>query len=130
VLGSLAFSRLVDPPARLRWMGPLAVLASAVLAAFYLGPDLPFALLILMASGLFACFQLAANAAFVSAAPPGQRSQAFGLAQGGMSLGQGTLMVLAGVTAEHVAPTVVIAGDGVIGTVAATLVALSWYRAR
>lgn len=128
VLGSIAFSRLVDPPTRLHWMGPLAVLASAVLAAFSLGPDLPFALLILVASGVFACFQLAANAAFVSAAPSAQRSQAFGLAQGGMNLGQGTFMILAGAAAEHFAPTVVIAFAGVAGTIAATVVAFSWSR--
>lgn len=130
VLGSLAFSRLIDPPTRLRLMGPLAVLATGVLAAFYLGPVLPLALLILMASGVFACFQLAANAAFVSAAPPTQRSQAFGLAQGGMSLGQGTLMILAGAAAGHFAPVVVIGADGVLGAIAATAVVFSWSRGR
>ncbi len=109
-------------------MGPLAVLTTAVLTAFFLGPDLPFALLILLASGLFACYQLAANAAFVSAAPPARRSQAFGLAQGGMSLGQGTLMILAGAAAGHVAPTVVVGTAGAVGTVAAVAVALSWSR--
>jgi predicted MFS family arabinose efflux permease len=128
VLGSLAFSRLVDPLARLRWTGPLAVLSTAVLAAFYLSPQLPFALLILIASGVFSCYQLAANAAFVSAAPPAQRSQAFGLAQGGMNLGQGTFMLLAGAGAEHFAPAVVIASAGVTGTIAATVVAFSWTR--
>jgi MFS family permease len=128
VLGSIAFSRLVDPPARLRWMGPLAVLANALLAAFFLGPDLLIALLILAAAGVFTCFQLAANAAFVRAAPPAQRSQAFGLAQGGMSLGQGTLMILAGAAAEHIASTVVIASDGVIGAVVAAAIAVSWSR--
>ena len=46
----------------------------------------------------------------------------FGLAQGVMSLGQGTFMVLVGAAAEHVAPTVVIAANGVIGTVAAVAV--------
>jgi MFS family permease len=128
VVGSIAFSRLVDPATRLRWMGPLAIGGSAVLALFFVRTDLLFALVILAASGVFTCFQLAANAAFVSAAPPAQRSQAFGLAQGGMSLGQGTLMVLAGAAAEHYAPTVVIAANGVIGTVAAAAVAVSWSR--
>jgi MFS family permease len=128
VVGSIAFSRLVDPATRLRWMGPLAILGSAVLALFFVRTDLLFALVILAASGVFTCFQLAANAAFVSATPPAQRSQAFGLAQGGMSLGQGALMVLAGAAAEHYAPTVVIAVNGVIGTVAAAAVAVSWSR--
>jgi predicted MFS family arabinose efflux permease len=128
VLGSLAFSRLVGPAARLRLMRPLAVLAAVVLAAFFAGPDLPGALLILTASGALTCFQLAANAAFVTAAPAAQRSQAFGLAQGGMSLGQGTLMVLAGVAAERIAPAVVIGTSGVIGTVVAATIAVSGSR--
>ena len=38
------------------------------------------ALLILAASGACSCFQVAANSEFVLATPPGQRSQAFGLA--------------------------------------------------
>jgi predicted MFS family arabinose efflux permease len=130
VIGSMAFGRLVDPPARLRWMGPLAVLTTAVLTAFFLGPDLLFALLILLASGLFACFQLAANAAFVSAAPAAQRSQAFGLALGGMSLGQGTLMILAGAAAEHFAPTDVVGVAGILGAIAAAALAASWSRRR
>jgi predicted MFS family arabinose efflux permease len=128
VVGSIAFSRLVDPVRRLKAMGPLAIAASAVLALFFFHTGLLLALLILAVSGLLTCFQLAANAAFVRAAPAAQRSQAFGLALGGMSLGQGTLMVLAGAAAEHFAPTVVIAADGVIGTIAAAAVAWSWSR--
>ena len=110
--GSIAFSRLVSPDRRMRCIGPFAVAACGVLVLFVFHPRLPAALAILAASGLFACFQLAAAAAFVSAAPPDQRSQAFGLAQGGMSLGQGVVMVLAGAAAEHVAPGVVVAVCG------------------
>lgn len=130
VIGSVAFGRLAAPSARLRWMGPLAAATSAMLTAFFLGPALPWALLILLVSGLFACFQLAANAAFVSAAPPARRSQAFGLAQGGMNLGQGTLMIVAGAAAGHVAPTVVIGTAGGLGAVAAVALAASWSRRR
>ena len=90
-------------------MGPLAVAACGVLALFFLQPGLPGSLLILFASGLAAAYQIAANAAFVSAAPQEQRSQAFGLAQGGMSLGQGIVMILAGAVADHYSPAWVIA---------------------
>ena len=90
-------------------MGPLAVAACGVLALFVLQPGLPGSLLILFASGLAAAYQIAANAAFVSAAPQEQRSQAFGLAQGGMSLGQGVVMILAGAVADHYSPAWVIA---------------------
>lgn len=122
VLGSLAFSRLVEPPRRLRWMGPLATAASAVLVLFAFHLGLLAVLAVLFAAGVFASFQLAANAAFVQAAPPERRSEAFGLAQGGMSLGQGLLMVLAGAAVSRWSPDAVIAGFGALGTIAAILV--------
>jgi MFS family permease len=125
-IGSLAFGRAVSPARRLRVMGPLAVAACAVLVLFALSPPRLPDLLILAASGLFTCYQLAANAAFVQAAPAEQRSQAFGLAVGGMSLGQGLVMILAGAAAERFPPSAVIAVVGVLGAIAATVLAISW----
>ncbi len=123
MVGSVAFSRLVGPERRLRWTVPLAVASCGVLVLFALRPRLPGALAILALSGVLACFQLAANAAFVTAAPPEHRSQAFGLAQGGMSLGQGVVMVLAGAAAGHFAPATVVVACGAVGTAAALMVA-------
>jgi predicted MFS family arabinose efflux permease len=126
--GAIAFSRFVAPPARLRFMGPLAVAACAVLVLFLWRPGLSGSLLILAASGGCASYQLAANAAFVTATPQERRSQAFGLAQGGMSLGQATAMILAGAAAQHHAPARVIAVFGAVGAVVALAVAVSWAR--
>jgi MFS family permease len=126
--GAIVFSRFVAPPTRLRSIGPLAVAASTVLVLFIWRPGLPASLLILFASGLFASYQLAANAAFVNAAPTEQRSQAFGLAQGGMSLSQGIVMVLAGAAADHHSPALVIAVCGAVGAVTALVIAFSWVR--
>ena len=123
--GAITFSRFVVPPRRLRFMGPLAVSTCAVLMFFFWQPGLAVSLLILFASGLCAAYQLAANAAFVSAAPQEQRSQAFGLAQGGMSLGQGIVLILAGAAAEHFAPARVIAVCGAVGAVVALSIALA-----
>jgi MFS family permease len=124
IIGSLAFSRLIAPPRRMRWMGPLATAASAVLVLFAFHLGLVAVLAVLTAAGVFAAFQLAANAAFVQAAPPEHRSQAFGLAQGGISLGQGLLMVLAGAAVDRWSPDIVITGCGILGTLAAlTLIA-------
>jgi MFS family permease len=128
--GALIFSRFVAPPARLRFMGPLAVLTCACLVLFAWRPGLFVSLLILFASGMCASYQLAANAAFVGAAPQEQRSQAFGLAQGGMSLGQGIVMILAGAAADHHSPALVISVCGAIGAVLALVIALSWFRDR
>jgi MFS family permease len=123
--GALVFSRLVSPALRLRFMGPLAFSACAVLTLFFWQPALSIALVILVASGLCAAYQLAANAAFVTAAPKEQRSQAFGAAQGAMSLGQGVVMILAGAAAEHHSPELAIAVSGAIGAVLALAVAVS-----
>jgi predicted MFS family arabinose efflux permease len=129
-VGAIGFSRLVAPPTRLRLMGPLAICACAVLVLFFAEPDLAVSLLILVGSGLCASYQLAANAAFVSAAPQEQRSQAFGAAQGAMSLGQGAVMILAGAAAEHHAAARAIAVCGAVGAVAALAVAVSAARGR
>jgi predicted MFS family arabinose efflux permease len=126
--GAIAFSRFVAPATRLRLMGPLAILSCALLMLFAFQPGLAMALAILGVSGLFTGYQLAANAAFVQAAPPEQRSQAFGLAQGGISLGQGTVMIAAGAAAEAISPAAVIAICGLLGTCAAAVLAVSWSR--
>jgi hypothetical protein len=91
---------------------------------------LPIALMVLAVSGLFDCYQLAANASFVVAAPARQRSQAFGIAQGGMSLGQGTAMILAGAAAGRFNPSLVVAFSGAVGAVVAIVIAVSRRRPR
>jgi MFS family permease len=120
-LGALAFGRLTGPRRRARLMAPLAVACCALLALIALNPGLPATLVILAASGACACFQVAANSGFVAAAPPAQRSQAFGLATAGMSLGQGAAMVLAGAAVQDFAPGTVIAAAGAIGAAAAVV---------
>jgi MFS family permease len=117
-VGALAFSRLAAGT-RKRLMGPLAVACSAALIPIALRPGLVITLAILAVSGACQCFQVAANAAFVTAAPPQQRSQAFGLAAAGMSLGQGAAMALAGAAAQYHAPAIVISVAGMLGVVAA-----------
>jgi MFS family permease len=121
--GAGGFTRLVDPVRRMRWVTPLAVAACGILILFAPGPRLAGALLILAASGLFGCYQLPANAMFVQAAPSDQRSQAFGIAQGGMSLGQASAMIAAGAAAGRVSPATVIAIAGCAGAVCALAVA-------
>ena len=123
--GAIGFSRLVAPAERLRWMKPIAVAASGSLILFVLGPTLPVALMILCVSGIFACYQLAANAQFVAHSPPGHRSQAFGIAQGGLSLGQGAAMILAGAAAERVSPSLVVAASGALGAGVALVILLT-----
>jgi MFS family permease len=123
--GALALGRLAGPAARRHWTAPLAAGACAVLIAVALRPGFPIVLVILLVSGLFDCFQVPANAAFVAAVPDQQRGQAFGLAVAGMNLGQGTAMILAGAAAQHLGPAAVIAAAGAAGTIATAMIALT-----
>jgi MFS family permease len=128
-VGALAFSRLGGVAQRAKWTGPLATAACACLVLFAAGPNLVAALLILAGSGLFGCYQIAANAAFVQATPAPQRSQAFGIAHGGISLGQGSAILLAGALSQHIAPASVIAAAGGIGALCALALTLTTARA-
>jgi predicted MFS family arabinose efflux permease len=128
--GAIAFSRFVPPARRVRWMGPLAIAACGILTAFVFRPPLPIALAILTASGIFDCYQLAANASFVTAAPAQYRSGAFGVAQAGMTLGQGAAIILAGAAAQTHSPASVIAAGGAIGALCGVALAVSHGRAR
>ena len=121
-VGAVAFTRLVRPAVRTTLMRPLAIAGCATLMLFALHPPLPLALLIIVVSGLFDCYQVPAVAAFVHAAPASHRSQLFGVAQAAMSLGQGAAMIAAGAIAEHVSPSATIALSGAVGAVAAVLI--------
>jgi MFS family permease len=124
-LGAVLFSRLVAPDRRRHWMSPLAAASCAVPMLFVFHPALPESLVILVAGGLFTCYQLPASSAFVRSTPASQRGQAFGIAQGGLNLGQGAAMIAAGGAAQHYSPAGVIAVCGLVGLIAAILITLT-----
>ena len=129
-VGAVAFGRMVTPQVRQRWMGPMAIAACGVLLLCALQPDLIAALLIIAVSGACASYQLAANAAFVAAVPAERRGQAFGLANGGMQVTQGLVIVLAGAVASShaITPATAIAISGGLGAILAAALATSWRR--
>jgi hypothetical protein len=115
--------RVREPDRRMRLLGPLAVLASAPLILCVFDPVLPLAGLLWAVSGAGSGYQLAANVAFVSAVPNSRRGQAFGLVSTGLLAGQGAALLVAGALAEAVSPSLVVAGFGLGGTVAALALA-------
>lgn len=123
--GAIVFSRVVPAGLRRRLMGPLAFTSSALLVLLALRPGLILTLVVLLISRMAGCYQTAASAAFVIATPAEWRGQAFGLAQGGMNLGQGAAWIAAGAAARYAAPASVITIAGIIGAVAALSIALT-----
>lgn len=128
-VGTLLLTRLVAPQGRLRLLGPLAVLAPAILVLCAVRLDLVGTLIVWSASAGAAAYQTVAGAAFIQAVPDQGRGQAFGLANTSLRVAQGLGVVLAGAIAQHVAPSVVLAIFGAVGTVVAVLAALSYQRA-
>jgi len=120
------FTRLVRPRRRLAWMGPLAVLTCATLVLTALHPGLAASLVIFSLSAACGVYQIAANTAFVVRVPSERRSQAFGIANMGVIVGQGAAFVAAGAAAEVVSPAVVIAVGGGIGAIIGFVLTLRW----
>jgi len=128
VLFTPYFSGHVGPRRRLRWMGPMAMLTCAVLLVTVLRPGLYVSMAIFAVSGTFGIYQIAANTAFVARVPNERRSQAFGLANAGLIVGQGLFFMLAGAAAQKFSPADVIAAGGGLGTLAAAMLAVRWRK--
>jgi len=122
------FTGRVGPRRRLRWMGPMAVLTCATLLVVAIRPGLYVSMAVFAVSGMFGIYQIAANTAFVARVPNERRSQAFGLANAGLIVGQGIFFLLAGAAAEKFPPADVVAVGGGIGTVAALALAVRWRK--
>lgn len=122
------FTRRIGPLTRLRWMGPMALCACAVLTLTIIRPGLAASMAIFALSGAFATYQVAANTAFVARVPDERRAQAFGLANAGLIVGQGLAFAVAGAAAEVVPPSTVIALGGGLGALAACGLAIRWRR--
>jgi predicted MFS family arabinose efflux permease len=123
------FSRFVRARQRLALMGPLAVLTCATLVLTASKPGLAVSLVIFSLSAAFGSYQIAANTAFVIRVPNERRSQAFGLANMGVVVGQGAAFVAAGAAVEVMSPAVVIAISGGVGAVIAVVLTLQWRHA-
>jgi MFS family permease len=126
--GAAAFSRLLRPAQQRHLMAPLAVAACGVLMLFWVTPGLVLSLVLFAVAGLCACYQVAANAAFVAAVPARHRGQAFGLANGGMQVMQGLWYIVVGAIASRVSPATVIGLSGGLGALIALSLTISWRR--
>jgi hypothetical protein len=101
-----------------------------VLVLCALRPDLVGALVVLALSGMAAAHQTVAAAAFVSAVPDSARGQAYGLASTSIRVVQGLGIVLAGVAAQVMPASTVVALFGAVGVAAAVIAAISYRRSR
>ncbi|MFJ8753990.1 MFS transporter [Streptomyces sp. NPDC102441] len=132
VLGAAFLGRAgFDADRRRRLLGPLAVGANLPLVVYWAGPGVGVALLVLLVSGVCSAYQITAGATFVLLTPADQRGQALGLARSGLTAMQGIGVAAGGLAAELSGSSArTIGGAGLVGTLCAVLIAVSWARAR
>jgi len=126
VLAAPVFTKRIGPLTRLRWMGPMAVAACAVLMLTIVRPGLAWSMAIFALSGTFAIYQITANTAFVQWVPSSRRAQAFGLASIGTVASQGAALLAAAAMSEVIPPSTVVAAGGGLGALLACVLALRW----
>ncbi len=135
-IGGLVLARLVPGPVRERLMTPLVacsllpLLAGGLLAALTGPGTLSFGVLVglLFLSGLGASWVIPLNVAFVQAVPSAYRGRAFGVAVSGLYGVQGIGALAAGLAAEGVAPSGVLALCGGLGLIAVLPPLLAYRR--
>jgi len=135
-LGGLAIARLVTPARRQALIAPLVVLSLAplliggVLAYLHGSGTISFAGLVAMlfVSGLGASWLIPLNVSFVQAVPSAFRGRAFGVAVSGLYGVQGIGALAAGLLAEVLPPTGVLAVFGGVGLLAVIPLLLAYRR--
>jgi sugar phosphate permease len=128
VIGVWAFGRLA-PSRRIALMGPLAVGASAPLIVCAVSPGLWVTVALWMLSGVCSSYLITAQTTFVKDVPDAQRGQVIGLARTALTVSQGVGILAAGVAADSVRPSLVVAAAGVLGAVFATGASHGYRRA-
>jgi hypothetical protein len=128
-VGGVVLTRLCPPATRVRLVVPMALLSCAVLVTVWRPMPLWLVLCVFAAAGFGNAYAIPLNALFGVAVPDRYRGRAFGAAiTGGIGL-QGVAQVLAGLAADLVSPTTVIAASGVLGTVAVLVLLPTWTAA-
>lgn len=128
LIGGFLLTRFVPPPTRMRWMGPLTVLASVPLLLWLLPLPLWLMVTALALSGAAASYQIVANAAFVLCTPEQGRGLAFGLVAAGLQAAQGIGILFGSLFVELFGTAAVIAGAGVVGVLLGAALAATWSR--
>ena len=138
VLGGVVVGRFCPPHVRERLLAPLVALSLggvllAGLVPVWLGTGagaLGLVLALLFLAGIGGACSIPLNVAFVQAVPSAYRGRAFGVAAAGLAGVQGLGAVLAGLGAEALRPSTVVALSGGIGLVAVVVPLLGLRRTR
>ncbi len=128
--GGLVLTRWCPPARRLRLIMPLALLSCVVLLPILAVPPLWALLTLLVFAGVGSSFNIPLAPIFGRSVPAEFRGRAFGVAVAGVNAAQGLAIVAAGLAAERLAPTAVIASSGLLGVVSVLGLGAIWPHRR
>jgi MFS family permease len=128
LIGTFVLGRLIRPSERLRPIGWLAMLSCAPLIFCQVHPPVAVVGALWAVSGAGGAYQLAAAAAFVRALPARDKAHAFPVAQSGLLTAQVFGLLAAGAAAKRFGPQAAVALAGLLGLVAAAVLATDWIR--
>jgi predicted MFS family arabinose efflux permease len=122
VLGELVVARFT-PSVRRRLVVPLLLLSQLPAIAFVVVPPVPVAAVLLALSGAGFAFNQGVDPLILEHTDPSYRGRLFTVQGSGMMAVQGVSIGLGGVVGSFVAPSLTIAGSGVLGTAVTLLLA-------
>ncbi|MGA4839551.1 MFS transporter [Streptomyces sp. G45] len=123
IAGEVWAGSALSAAARSRIVLPLASTTLLPLVAYAFAPGLAWAVPVLVLAGAGAAYTLGLDRWFVDAVPPELRGRAMTVHTAGLMTLQGVGMALAGLAAEFLAVSTVVAGAGALGTACCALLA-------
>jgi predicted MFS family arabinose efflux permease len=129
MVAGMVLLKRVPPSRRLRLLGPLAVATSLVLLPTGWAPGLVVTVALWMVSGACSAHNMIVQAAYVTTVPEELRGRAVGVAMAALRAAQGLAIVLAGLAAQFLPPSLVITVAAAAGVFAAAGAAVAWSRA-
>ncbi|MEU8582271.1 MFS transporter [Streptomyces abikoensis] len=130
ITGEVLAGALLRPRTRERIALPLAAVLLLPFLLYALRPSLGWSLLLAAVAGAGTAYTLGADQWFIAAVPEELRGRAMTVLSAGTMTIQGLGMALAGAAAEFVPVHLVVAGSGLLGTVAVTAVVREVVRSR
>lgn len=129
VVGTFLLSHFVAAKARVAMIGTLATGSVGTLILFFVQPNLPVALALLVLAGAFGAYQIAVSATFNTLVPNAMLGGAIGVARTGLRVAQGVGIALGGAIAQLIGSAAnTIALAGVLGVMIAVPATISWWR--
>jgi predicted MFS family arabinose efflux permease len=129
VVGVLLYTKLVPESRRPRLLGPFAVASAVPVALCLFRPGLLASLMLFVLAGAFGTIVvMQTTTALTTRLPDARRGQVIGMGNAGLTTATGVSPLLAGILTDRTSAAQAVGWFGLVGTVAALALALTWQR--